>query len=85
MANIDRPSFIAELSSVSEFSSIEMANQYCDLLRNVLDKHAPRSLQKVIHNNSSPWFESVRHELFIAKREGHKVERKWRNTKLIIF
>ena len=26
MANIDRPSFIAELSSVSEFSSVEKAN-----------------------------------------------------------
>ena len=28
MANIDRPSFNAELSSVSEFSSVEKANQY---------------------------------------------------------
>ena len=31
MANIDRPSFIAELSSISEFSSVEKANQYCDV------------------------------------------------------
>ena len=30
IANIDRPSFIAELSSVSEFSSVENANQFCD-------------------------------------------------------
>ena len=30
IANIDRPSFIAELSSVSEFSSVEKANQFCD-------------------------------------------------------
>ena len=30
MANIDRPSFNAELSSVSEFSSVEKANQFCD-------------------------------------------------------
>ena len=28
IANIDRPSFIAELSSVSEFSSVENANQF---------------------------------------------------------
>ena len=28
MANIDRPSFITELSSVSEFSSVEKVNQY---------------------------------------------------------
>ena len=40
-ANIDRPSFIAELSRVSEFSFVEKANQYCDFLRNVLDKRAP--------------------------------------------
>ena len=41
MANIDRPSFIAELSSVPEFSSVEKANQCCYFLRTVLDKHAP--------------------------------------------
>ena len=41
MANIDRQSFIAELSSVSEFPSVEKVNQYCDFMRTVLDKHAP--------------------------------------------
>ena len=85
IANIDRPSFIAELSSVSEFSSVENANQFCDFLRNVLDKHAPPSLRKVITHSSSPWFESIRDELFIAKRERRQAERKWRNTKLSIF
>ena len=30
MANIDRTSFIAELSRVLDFSSVEKANQYCD-------------------------------------------------------
>ena len=30
IANIDRPSFIDEFSSVSEFSSVENANQFCD-------------------------------------------------------
>ena len=66
IANIDRPSFNAELSSVSEFSSVEKADQFCDFLCTVLDKHAPPSLQKVITHNSSPWFESIRDELFIA-------------------
>ena len=69
IANIDCPLFIAELSSFSEFSSVAKANQFCDFLRTVLDKHAPPSLQKVITHNSSPWFESIRDELFIAKRE----------------
>ena len=85
IANIDRPSFIAELSSVSEFSSVENANQFCDFLRTVLDKHAPPSLRKVITHSSSPWFESIRDQLFIAKRERRQAERKWRNTKLTIF
>ena len=85
IANIDRPLFIAELSSVSEFSSVENANHFCDFLRTVLDKHAPLSLRKVIIHSSSPWFESIRDELVIAKRERRQAERKWRNTKLTIF
>ena len=72
MANIDRPSFIAELSSVSEFSSVEQANQYCDFLRTVLDKHTLLSLRKVIDHNSSPLFESTEDGLFKAKREDVK-------------
>ena len=85
MANIDRPSFNVELSSVSEFSSVEKANQFCDFLRTVLDRHAPYCQRKVITHSSSPWFESIRDELFIAMRERHQAERKWRNTKLTIF
>ena len=54
IAIIDRPSFIAELSSVSEFSSVEKTTQYCDFLHSVLDRHAPPSLPKVITHNSSP-------------------------------
>ena len=81
IANTDRPSFIAELSSVYELSSVEKANQFCDLLRTVLDKHAPPSLRKVVAHNSSPLFESIRDELYIAKRERHQAERKLKNTK----
>ena len=42
-------------------------------------------MRKVITHSSSPWFESIRDELFIAKRERRQAERKWRNTKLTIF
>ena len=35
--------------------------------------------------NSSPWFESIRDDLLIAKRKRRQAERKWRNTKLTIF
>ena len=85
MTDIDRPSFNAELSSVSEFSSVENANQFCDFMHTVLDKHAPPSMRKVVTHSSSPWFESIRDEHFIAKRERRQAERKWRNTKLTIF
>ena len=60
IAKIDRPSYIAELSSVSEFSYVEKANQFGDHLRTVLEKHAPRSVRKVTTQNSSPWFESIK-------------------------
>ena len=43
------------------------------------------SLQKVRNHDSSPSFESIRDELFKAKRERCLAERKWRNTKVIIF
>ena len=82
IAKIDRPSFIAELSGDSESSSVENANQFCDFLRTVIDKHAPLSLRKVITHNSSSWFVSIRVDLFIAKRKRRQAERKWRNTKL---
>ena len=85
IANIDRPSFIAELSSVSVFSSVEKANQFCNFLRTVLDKHALPSQQKIITHNPSPCFESIRDELLIAKRERRQAERECRNIKLTIF
>ena len=69
IAKIDRPSFIAELYGVSKFSSVENANQFCYFLPTVIDKHAPPSLRKDITHNSSPWFESIRYDLFIAKRK----------------
>ena len=76
IAKIVRPSFIAELSGVSGFSSVENANQFCDFLRTVLDKHAPPSLRKVITHNSFPWFESIRDDPFIAKRKRRQAKRK---------
>ena len=75
MANIDRPPVNAELSSVSEFSSVEKANHLCDFLRTVLDRHSPPSLRKVITHNTSPWFESMSDECFMTKREIRLAER----------
>ena len=85
IANFDRPSIIAEHSNVSEFLSVVKANQLCDFLRDVQDKHSPPSLLKVITRNSSPLFVSIMDELYIAKRQRRKAEIKWRNTMLTIF
>ena len=85
IAKIDRPSFIAELSGVSECSSVENASKFCDFLCTVIHMHAPPSLRKVITHNFSPWFESIRDDIFIAKWKRRQAERKWRNTKLTIF
>ena len=52
-AIIDRKPFITELSSDSEFSSVEKANQFCDFLRTVLDKHALPTLRNVMTHSSS--------------------------------
>ena len=82
MANIDRPSFIAERSSVSESSSVEKANQNCNCFRNVRDMHAPHLMRKVMNHTSSTWFKSIRDDHFIAKRERRQA---WRNTKSTIF
>ena len=41
--------------------------------------------QKSQNQNSSPWFDSIRDKLLIAKRERCQAERKLRNTKLTIF
>ena len=38
-----------------------------------------------MNHNSSPWFESIRDELYIVKRERRQAERKWRNIKIAIF
>ena len=74
---------------------MEKANQFCDFLRtvlhttyyilHVLHRHAPPSLRNAVTPISSPWFESMSDELFIAKRERRQAERKWRNTMLTIF
>ena len=76
---------LLNFSVFQSFHLFENANQFCYFLRTVLDKHAPPSLRKVITHSSSPWFESIRDELFIAKRERRQAERKWRKTKLTIF
>ena len=76
---------VDEHSSVSKFLSAEKANHYSDILRTVLEKHAPTFRRKCKNHISSLWFESIRDGLFMAKRERRQRERKLKNTKLTIF
>ena len=62
--------------------SVEKANQFSNFLRTALISMRPFSAEGY---NSSPFLETIRDELFIAKREIRQAERKWRNTKLTIF
>ena len=68
IANIDRPSFIADVSSVSEFSSVEKANQFCDFLRTVLDMHAPPSCPWSTMECSQPAAWTTNRSLLVASR-----------------
>ena len=85
IANIDRQSIIAELSSVSEFSSIEMANQFCEFFSTMLSMQTLPYLQKFRKRNCFPWFELIRYERFKTKSKKRQAERQWRNNKLIAF
>ena len=51
----------------------------------MLDMHTFPSLRKNSNHNSSPWFESIRGDLFKGKRERRQADRKWGNTDLSIF
>ena len=42
-------------------------------------------MPNVTTHSSSPWFELIGDEHFMAKRERRQAERKWRNTMLTIF
>ena len=72
MANIGYQSFTAEPYSVSELSSVEKANQHCDILCAALNKHTTPSLRKEINHNYSPWFESIRDEPYKQREQDIK-------------
>ena len=82
--NIDRHHLLLNFQEFQSFLLLKRQTS-SDSLRTALDKHALHSLQKVITHNSSPWLESIRDELFIAKRERRQAERKLGNTMLTIF
>ena len=62
----------------------EKDNKVFNLVVSQISMHS-LCLRKAITHNYSQLFESIRDELFIAKRERRQAERKWRNTKLTIF
>ena len=63
-----------QLSNLDEFVS-----RYNLTLSELLDKHAPLSLKKIVPHSNSPWYNSKITSIKICCR---KAERKWRQTKL---
>ena len=72
-SSIDRPSLIAEISKdiIFFFST----NHFGDILRNILDKHARLTMRNIENLNFSPWYDSIRHDYFKAKKERRGVEK----------
>ena len=68
IANIDGPIFIAEVSNISDFSTVDKVNQFCHILHTRRDNHVPHSEVKVGNHNSFSLIESTRYELLKATK-----------------
>ena len=66
-----------KLSSSSE----DLLANYNNVLKEILDKHAPQMERKVVLRLQSPWYNT---DLEAAKRLKRKLERKWLKSKLTV-
>ena len=66
-----------KLSSLSE----DLVANYNNVLKEILDKHAPQMERKVVLRPQSPWYNT---DLEAAKRLKRKLERKWLMSKLTL-
>ena len=82
---IDRQAFKLDLASQLNAINCTSADQYNNIVRSVLDNHAPVTKRKVVDRTSSPWFCLVSEQLLEAKRMRRQAERKWLSTGLTVF
>ena len=62
-----------------EESLKDLVDQYNSTLSDALDRHAPKKTKSIMLRPSVPW---TNDDIFQAKRERRRVERRWRKTKL---
>lgn len=60
----------------------ELVKQYDNILRDLLDKHAPERKKKVVERSRQPWMND---KILNAKKKRRKMERKWRKSRLTVF
>ena len=76
LASLDMAAF--KISLQAGMPSEPKADELFHVLRSTLDKHAPVARRLVSDRPHSPWYNSVGPELFKAKRERRKAEKRWR-------
>lgn len=75
---IDITRFKSDLQALLCSSPFLTADQLDQLLKGLLDQHAPATSRKSVPRRSpSPWLPAVAPELRAAKRERRKAERRW--------
>ncbi|PIK38724.1 putative RNA-directed DNA polymerase from mobile element jockey-like [Apostichopus japonicus] len=85
LRSVNLVAFAEEIrESLPDIRSIDLRDAtdlYHSILTKVLDKHAPMREKGVTVRASHPWFTD---DLYAAKCEKRKAERKWRQTKLTV-
>ena len=76
-SDIEESSLLADVSSSAE----ELVHQYNEVLRELLDKHAPQRTCFIVEQPAVPWYNEC---IANAKRKRRQLERRWRRTKLTV-
>ena len=75
--DIEESSLLADVSSSAE----ELVHQYNEVMRELLDKHAPQRSCFIVEQPAVPWYNEC---IANAKRKRRQLERRWRRTKLTV-
>ena len=58
-----------------------LVENYDDIIRTVIDKHAPVQTKSITLRPRTPWFNN---DLLLAKKSKRRLERKWLSSKLVV-
>jgi len=71
----------SKLSTTTLSDPDELAQDYNEVLSNLLDQHAPLKTRTVVIRPLAPWYDDTIEAL---RKEGRKAERRWRKTELTV-